>query len=218
MAKYALQNASTASATAITTTFITLLAVHASTGGSPRRGKLYDLLIGTNGTPADNFMTWDVSRKTTTTGVFGAGNTVALDEADPTSSNDGKIDYSTEPTITSSSSLFAVGVNKHPVGGCAEHAVLPDEGGGRGPVVACRRQGEANHLNPLAGHVDHVLVREQRVGIFRGGARAAVHRDDQGGQLIFRRGGQAFRKAPGKFHRFGLGAVIDHRLRVLDPC
>lgn len=31
---------------------------------NPRRGKIYDLLIGTNGVPADNYCTWDMSRAT----------------------------------------------------------------------------------------------------------------------------------------------------------
>jgi len=46
-----------------------------------RRFKIYDVLIGTNGTPADNFIEWDISRITasSTTTVLAA---TALDSAD----------------------------------------------------------------------------------------------------------------------------------------
>jgi len=43
-------------------------------GGAFRRGKLYDILIGTNGTPADNFMEFDcgtVTLGTTPAGITG---------------------------------------------------------------------------------------------------------------------------------------------------
>ena len=56
---------------AISTTYKTLCLVGNSTGttsttggGMLRRGKIYDILIGTNGTPADNYMEWDVTRVT----------------------------------------------------------------------------------------------------------------------------------------------------------
>lgn len=56
---------------AVTTTYKTQIIVGNSTGttattggGMLRRGKLYDILVGTNGTPADNYMEWDVARCT----------------------------------------------------------------------------------------------------------------------------------------------------------
>ena len=56
-------------------TFVAIAAGSSSVGsGAPsggaaspynaRRGKIYDILIGTNGTPADNFVTFDMSRIT----------------------------------------------------------------------------------------------------------------------------------------------------------
>jgi hypothetical protein len=35
--------------------------------GSLRRGKIYDILVGTNGTPADNYLEWQISKATVTT-------------------------------------------------------------------------------------------------------------------------------------------------------
>ena len=112
MAKYSLSNTSTG-AQAITTAYKSLLAVWATTDNNciARRGKIYDVLVGTDGTPADNFMTWDISRSTTT-GTGAAGNMRPLDPADVASSASAGIDFSSEPTITSSSSVFSVGVNQ----------------------------------------------------------------------------------------------------------
>jgi hypothetical protein len=59
-------------------------------GGAFRRGKLYDILIGTNGTPADNFMEFDcttITLGTTPSGITGTqisslSSTFGLDPAD----------------------------------------------------------------------------------------------------------------------------------------
>lgn len=70
MANYAIQNSSgIASFANNTTTYITLAAVMASTGATGpaiqvRRAKIYDLLVGTNGTPADQAMEYTVARIT----------------------------------------------------------------------------------------------------------------------------------------------------------
>ncbi len=73
MANYAITN-STAYATQpnLATTYTGLLAVQASSGSmitAPtvlglKRGRIYDILVGTNGTPADNFVEWSVNRIT----------------------------------------------------------------------------------------------------------------------------------------------------------
>ncbi len=112
MANYAISNGSSGQAT--TTTYRTLLMVWASSGTQAlRRGKVYDLLIGTNGTPADNYMQWDVSRTTTTptTGTATAIN--PLDTSDASAAALAQINLgTTEATITSSSSLLNVGINQ----------------------------------------------------------------------------------------------------------
>lgn len=68
MAKYAATNGSSASAGTqqnLTTTYVGAVLGLNGPVTTPRRGKVYDLLIGTNGTPADNFLEWDISRVTT---------------------------------------------------------------------------------------------------------------------------------------------------------
>lgn len=112
MANFVMQNGSSGSA--VTTTYRTLLMAWASSGTQAlRRGKFYDLLIGTNGTPADNYMQWDVSRTTTTPTTGTASGINPLDSADASAAALCQINLATtEATITSSSSLFNVGVNQ----------------------------------------------------------------------------------------------------------
>ena len=59
MAKYAI----TGTQSTVSGSYKSVLSI-AATSGSLRRGKVYDLLIGTNGTPADNYLQWDISRMT----------------------------------------------------------------------------------------------------------------------------------------------------------
>jgi hypothetical protein len=106
MAKYAI----TGTQSTVSGSYKTVLDVFA-TSGSLRRGKVYDLLIGTNGTPADNYLQWDISRMT----ADGTGTAVTpnqLDPADVAALATAKNNYSAEPTITASSSLLNVGVNQ----------------------------------------------------------------------------------------------------------
>jgi hypothetical protein len=88
---------------------------------NPRRGKIYDILIGTNGTPADNFCTWDMSRATalgssTTSGFVGAISSVssafALDPADGLIQAYAVANSSVETNLTYSNSVWSVGVNQ----------------------------------------------------------------------------------------------------------
>ena len=88
---------------------------------NPRRGKVYDILVGTNGTPADNFMTFDLSRltavnSTVTTGYVGAISSVsslfALDPADGLIQAFAVANTSAETGNTFSNSLWSVGVNQ----------------------------------------------------------------------------------------------------------
>src|SRR5271166_7074152 len=74
MAKYAITGAQPG----VSGSYKTVLDVFA-TSGSLRRGKVYDILIGTNGTPADNYLQWDVSRMT----ADGTGTAVTPNPLDP---------------------------------------------------------------------------------------------------------------------------------------
>ena len=46
-----------------------------------RRGKIYDILIGTNGTPADNFIEWDLCRATVGTTLTWVGSVSSVSSA-----------------------------------------------------------------------------------------------------------------------------------------
>lgn len=110
MAKFEVNNQMGGTQQAISSSYKSLLTWFA-TSGALSRGKLYDLLIGTNGTPADNYMEWDVSRQT----ADGTATTItpnALDPADSAAQATAKANYTVEGTITANSSVFYVGVNQ----------------------------------------------------------------------------------------------------------
>ena len=110
MAKFSVTNGS--SGQAISASYKSLTGIAASSGTQAlRRGKVYDVLVGTNGTPADNYIQWDISRMTSS-GAYTAGTANPLDTADASAAGLPKINYTTEATITSSSNLFNVGVNQ----------------------------------------------------------------------------------------------------------
>lgn len=112
---FALTNGSTAGAgtqqaTASAYTGALIGVVASSTSAPLRRGAIYDVLIGTNGTPADNFVEWDISRVTT-----GSTATVtappSLDSADGVATSIVTTNSSTFGTI-SVPNMWYVGVNQ----------------------------------------------------------------------------------------------------------
>jgi len=115
MPNYAITNGSTSGGgtqQATTTTYVgALLGLSCVTTTQVRRFKIYDVLIGTNGTPADNFVEWDISRITaaSTTTVLAAQ---PLDSADAAATTNATVNSSTFGTITSGSNVFYVGVNQ----------------------------------------------------------------------------------------------------------
>src|SRR5262249_41644146 len=94
MAKYAIGNDLGGAQQSLPATYKTLVSMFATTG-SLRRGKLYDILIGTNGTPADNYVEWDVSRMTAD-GTGTAITPAALDPADAAALGTSKANYTAE--------------------------------------------------------------------------------------------------------------------------
>lgn len=93
----------------------------APTPYNPRRGKIYDILVGTDGTPADQFMTFDLGRmtafgSTATSGYTGSISSVssnfALDVADGLIQAWATVNSSVETNNTFSQSLWNVGVNQ----------------------------------------------------------------------------------------------------------
>jgi hypothetical protein len=114
MAKYSITNGSTSGGGTqqnMTTTYVGALIGLTSSSATPRRIKVYDVLIGTNGTPADNFVEFDISRVT----VASTATTLAaapLDPADAAAITLATVNSSTHGTITTGTNLFYVGVNQ----------------------------------------------------------------------------------------------------------
>lgn len=113
MAKYAITNGSTSGGgtqQATTTTYVGAILGLSSSTSTPRRFKIYDVLIGTNGTPVDAFCEWDISRITasSTTTVLAAQ---PLDSADAAALTVATVNSSTFGTITTGSNVFYIGVN-----------------------------------------------------------------------------------------------------------
>ncbi len=114
MANYTITNGSSA-ATLITATTTYSGLIRSVAGATlPRRGKLYDILVGTAGTPADNAMEFQVARCTTgTTNVAGGTLTTVqpLDPADAAAIAVTVINASQTPTI-SAVNVWYIGMNQ----------------------------------------------------------------------------------------------------------
>lgn len=111
MANYSVNNLLAGTQQNISSTYKTLVALTASNGTQLRRFKVYDVLMGTNGTPADNYMEYDISRQTAA-GTSTSATPNPLDPADSACLTVGSVNFSAEGTITAASSLFYVGVNQ----------------------------------------------------------------------------------------------------------
>jgi hypothetical protein len=117
MANFAISNSTlggVGTQQAMTTTYKTLVCVYASTTGTTslvRRGKIYDILVGTNGTPADNAMEFSMGRMTapSTSSIISAQ---PLDLADAVMASGAVANSTTEGTFTSSAEVFYVGINQ----------------------------------------------------------------------------------------------------------
>lgn len=100
----------------VASAYHTLVNVYASSTTSLRRGKVYDLLVGTNGTPADNAMEWDVSRFSATAVLTATAVTPnPLDPADGAFLGVSTANATTENTYVNNgtgASVFYVGVNQ----------------------------------------------------------------------------------------------------------
>ena len=116
MANVATSNALGGTQVAVSTTYKTQVNVYSSSTTSARRGKVYDVLVGTNGTPADNYMEWDISRFSATAILTGTAVTPnPLDPADAAFLGVSVANATTENTYVNNgtgASVFYVGVNQ----------------------------------------------------------------------------------------------------------
>jgi hypothetical protein len=104
MAKYAVEMNRTASTTA------SLGSVGAD-ATRPRRGKWYDIILGSEASPADNAFKYIVQRCT----ALGTSTSVtpqALDPADAATESDAGENHTIEPTYTANAVLLAIGLNQ----------------------------------------------------------------------------------------------------------
>jgi hypothetical protein len=111
MAKYSASNLLAGTQQAISSSFKTQLALTASSGTQARRFKVYDFDIGTDGTPANNAMDWDISRQTAA-GTSTAATPNPLDPADAAALTIGAVNFTAEGTVTAASSVFAMALNQ----------------------------------------------------------------------------------------------------------
>lgn len=110
MANYAASNGLAGTQQAITSTYKTLLALTAATA-LLRRGKLYDLTVGTLGTPADQSYEYDVSRQTAA-GTSTSVTPLPLDPADSAAGTVGSANFTAEGTITATSGMIYIAANQ----------------------------------------------------------------------------------------------------------
>ena len=104
MAKYAVEMNRTASTTAS-------LGTIGADATRPRRGKFYDVILGSEATPADNPFRWIIQRCTalgTSTAVTPQG----IDPGDAATESDAGENHTVEPTYTSNAILLAIGLNQ----------------------------------------------------------------------------------------------------------
>lgn len=114
MAKYNLANNDIAinSQQNLTTTYKTLVQINAATGATTlRRGWVYDIMVGIDGTPADNVINWIVNRNSSQ----GTGTThvpTPLEQGDAACLLAGRVNHTIEPIVTDQTGLLQVAVNQ----------------------------------------------------------------------------------------------------------
>ena len=114
MAKYVLCNNDIAinSQQNLTTTYKTLLDLTAATGATTlRRGWIYDIMVGVDGTPADNVVNWKVDRQTST-GTRTSHTPTGVDGGDAACLLTGGVNTTIEAIVTDQTGLVQLGVNQ----------------------------------------------------------------------------------------------------------
>ena len=111
MAKYGISNVLGGTQQSLTSSYQSILGAAASNSVALRRIKIYDIIVGTDGTPADNAIDWTFQRSTST----GTGTTITpapLDPADAAAVGSYGANWTGEPTITAASNLLFFGLNQ----------------------------------------------------------------------------------------------------------
>lgn len=112
MARYTFGTGHGGTQQAITTTYKTLASLTAATGATTlRRGWIYDIMFGTDGTPADNAMVYKVDRQTTV-GTATAVTPSPLDFGDAAALLVANANNTIEPTVTAATLLVEIAMNQ----------------------------------------------------------------------------------------------------------
>ena len=104
MAAYAVELNRTASTTASVGSIV-------ADATRPRRSKVYDLIFGSEGTPADNAFQWVVQR-CTAAGTSTSVTPQPLDPADAATETDAGENHTIEPTYTAGAVLLSISINQ----------------------------------------------------------------------------------------------------------
>ena len=111
MAKYGINMELGGSLQNCTSSYTTQLGWAASNSTALRRAKVYDIIVGTSGTPADNAILWDFPRQTVA-GTATSITPVALDPADSAALGAAFANATAEGTVTANSSLLYIPLNQ----------------------------------------------------------------------------------------------------------
>ena len=112
MSKFGFSNGNAGTQQNLTTTYKTQLDVTAATGATTlRRAAIYDVLVGVDGTPADNVVVWKLDRQTST-GTRTAVTPPPLDAGDAAALITCGANTTIEGIITSATQLLEVAVNQ----------------------------------------------------------------------------------------------------------
>jgi hypothetical protein len=110
MAVYSSSNSLAGTQQATTSTYKTQLALTAATA-TLTRGLIQEIDVGTPGTPADNYLEYDISRQTAA-GTSTAVTPVPLDTTSRAAGTVGSANFTAEGTITATSSVFYLALNQ----------------------------------------------------------------------------------------------------------
>lgn len=112
MALFSLGNGMAGTQQALTTTYKTLWDLTAATGATTlRKGWIYDVTFGTDGTPADNSVTYVINRQTTT-GTRTSATPAPLETTDAAALLTAGVNTTIEPTITGATQLIEIATNQ----------------------------------------------------------------------------------------------------------
>ena len=112
MARYSISNLHAGTQQNLSSSYKTLASLTAATGATTlRKAWIYDIMVGADGTPADNALTYKVDRQTTV-GTGTAATASPLDAGDAAALITETVNNTVEPTVTSATQMFELAVNQ----------------------------------------------------------------------------------------------------------